>query len=320
MREPPLALSRTSLYFFFPLRSPQVLQSKAPGSIGPVLRMRWRGTRVAVRKLHSSMMKDDASLQVFRLQLQVMSQLAHPDVVQFLGACTRVPPLYLVTEFMGGGTLASLLRDKRADGVLLEPARMMGYAQAAARALAYCHGRTPEAVVHRDVNPEAFLLTTSRDVLKLTNFGNSRLARFLPDDLNCLTGRCGQPLFLAPEMFKGAKYSFKVDVYSFAMLLYEIFEGQRPFGIGEYDGDDKQEQCAKSASEGERPRISRSPPSIRTVIESCWHQNPEQRPPFEDILLLLETAAKELQEAQAVQGEGAGGKGLCGLGAACKMQ
>jgi serine/threonine protein kinase len=85
---------------------------------------------------------------------------------------------------------------------------------------------------------------------------------------------------MAPEMYEEGDYDFKVDVFSFGLILYEIFTNKAVFG-----GDLSPPQIMNRALTGKRPRV---PDNIsgfaRTLIESCWSTEPQSRPSFCDIL------------------------------------
>ena len=78
------------------------------GSFGEVHRGSWRGTEVAVKRLREDMANERELLE-FRRELAIVNHLAHPNIVQFLGAVTNSMPLCIVTEFMPGGSLADVL-------------------------------------------------------------------------------------------------------------------------------------------------------------------------------------------------------------------
>ena len=78
------------------------------GSFGEVHKGRWRGTEVAVKRLREDM-SNDRELLEFRRELAIVNHLAHPNIVQFLGAITNSMPLCIISEFLPGGNLADIL-------------------------------------------------------------------------------------------------------------------------------------------------------------------------------------------------------------------
>ena len=93
---------------------------------------------------------------------------------------------------------------------------------------------------------------------------------------------------MAPEVLLKEKYSEKADVYSFAMVLYELFSSHRPYSLPPHD----QMNIAvlnSAITEGERPRtdVIESPKMI-SLIEECWNQDSGLRPDFREIISRLE--------------------------------
>jgi hypothetical protein len=87
------------------------------------------------------------------------------------------------------------------------------------------------------------------------------------------------------ELFRSkSDYTSKVDVYSYAMILYELYEGRQPFE--EYATNPM--YAAAAAAAGIRPEMNRTPKCIRSIIEKCWAEDPNQRPTFLEILKELE--------------------------------
>jgi serine/threonine protein kinase len=78
-------------------------------------------------------------------------------------------------------------------------------------------------VLHRDLNSKNLLLD-DHYMTKLSDFGLSRHK----DDLKKMTSNVGFLANIAPEVFKGEKYSEKADVFSFSIVLYELFTGKEP--------------------------------------------------------------------------------------------
>nr|BAD94246.1 putative protein kinase [Arabidopsis thaliana] len=105
-----------------------------------------------------------------------------------------------------------------------------------------------------------------------------------------MTGETGSYRYMAPEVFKHRRYDKKVDVFSFAMILYEMLEGEPPFANHE------PYEAAKHVSDGHRPtfRSKGCTPDLRELIVKCWDADMNQRPSFLDILKRLEKIKETL--------------------------
>ncbi|KAJ1423678.1 Serine-threonine/tyrosine-protein kinase, catalytic domain [Sesbania bispinosa] len=257
------------------------------GSFGEILRAHWRGTPVAVKRILPSLSDDRMVIQDFRQEVNLLVKLRHPNVVQFLGAVTDRKPLMLITEYLRGGDLHRYLKDKGS----LNPSTAINFALGIARGMAYLHNE-PNVIIHRDLKPRNVLLVNfNADHLKVGDFGLSKLIKVQSShDVYKMTGETGSYRYMAPEVFKHRRYDKKVDVFSFAMILYEMLEGEPPFANYEpYDG-------AKYVAEGHRPtfRAKGYIPELRELTDVCWAGDMNQRPSFIEILKRLERIKENL--------------------------
>ncbi|PPD79546.1 hypothetical protein GOBAR_DD23516 [Gossypium barbadense] len=188
------------------------------GSFGEILRASWRGTPVAVKRILPSLSDDRLVIQDFRHEVNLLVKLRHPNVVQFLGAVTGKKPLMLITEYLRGGDLHQYLKEKNG----LNSSAAINFALDIA-GMAYLHNE-PNVIIHRDLKPRNVLLVnSSADHLKVGDFGLSKLIKVQNShDVYKMTGETGSYRYMAPEVFKHRKYDKKVDVFSFAMILYEV--------------------------------------------------------------------------------------------------
>lgn len=133
------------------------------------------------------------------------------------------------------------------------------------------------------------VLVVSRDendpiIAKVADFGLSRLAS------GSHSGReVYNPYWLAPEIMAEKEYDDKSDVYSFAIILWELLSRLHPFS--EYDEQYKKAPMVKLEKDivkGLRPTIpSDAPPYLSELILQCWRVEPSERPSFQQIVSLL---------------------------------
>ncbi|VFQ66667.1 unnamed protein product [Cuscuta campestris] len=257
------------------------------GSFGEILKASWRGTPVAIKRILPNLSDDRLVIQDFRHEVNLLVKLRHPNIVQFLGAVTEKKPLMLITEYLRGGDLHQYLKGKGA----LSPLTAINLAMDIAKGMAYLHNE-PNVIVHRDLKPRNVLLVnSSADHLKVGDFGLSKLIKVQNShDVYKMTGETGSYRYMAPEVFKHRRYDKKVDVYSFAMILYEMLEGDPPLsGYAPYD-------AAKHAAEGHRPifRGKGFTSELKELVEKCWAADMNQRPSFLEILKRLEKAKESV--------------------------
>jgi serine/threonine protein kinase len=213
-------------------------------------------------------------------EVELLVKLRHPNIVQFLAAAITKEPLMLVTEYLPGGDLHALIQ----KGPL--PADLaVTFALDIARGMAYLHGG-PNVVIHRDLKPRNLIIDESNE-LKVGDFGLSKLIRVTNvHDVYKLTGETGSYRYMAPEVFLRENYNTKVDVFSFGMILYEMFEGEKPFA-----GEDAYEAAYLVAREGRRPQFGSKtyyPDGMKELITKCWSEFAVTRPQFDDIVPKLE--------------------------------
>ncbi|XP_068642287.1 serine/threonine-protein kinase VIK-like isoform X2 [Aristolochia californica] len=237
------------------------------GSFGEILKAYWRGTPVAVKRILPSLSDDRLVIQDFRHEVNLLVKLRHPNIVQFLGAVTERKPLMLVTEYLRGGDLHQFLKEKGS----LSPFTAVNFAL--------------------DIARNVLLVNSSADHLKVGDFGLSKLIKVQNShDVYKMTGETGSYRYMAPEVFKHRRYDKKVDVFSFAMILYEMLEGDPP--LGNYEPY----EAAKYVADGHRPifRAKGYLPELRELTELCWAADMNQRPPFLEILKRLEKVKENL--------------------------
>ena len=258
------------------------------GSFGEIRKALWRGTPVAVKTIRPSLSNDRMVVKDFQHEVQLLVKVRHPNIVQFLGAVTLHKPLMLVTEFLAGGDLHKLLRTKDS----LPPDRTVKYALDIARGMSYLHNRT-KPIIHRDLKPRNIILGEDEE-LKVGDFGLGKLIDVKRmHDVYKMTGETGSYRYMAPEVFEHSPYDKSVDVFSFAMMLYEMFEGVAPF-------DDKEayEAATLVARDGARPdmKVTTYPPRMKDLIKRCWSSYTPDRPTFDKIVEELEGMLEELRE------------------------
>lgn len=143
-------------------------------------------------------------------EVDILSQLDHPNVVKLYEIFDEGDCLCLVMELMVGGELFDRIVEKEhySEREAADTIRPL------VDAIRYCHSM---GIVHRDLKPEN-LLYGSRDsgaTLKISDFG---LARFVQGEL--ATTACGTPGYVAPEIISGKGYGQEVDYWSVGVILY----------------------------------------------------------------------------------------------------
>jgi len=228
----------------------ELYETIGKGSFGIVRKARWRCTPVAVKMLNDI---DALVMDEFARDFVSLTKLHHPNIVQLLGVCTTTP-LMICMEL-----LPCSLQDCIGK---MSYAVMKDISVDIARALAYIHNRRPTYIIHRDLKPSNVLITPSNKA-KLTDFGLS-MFREDRDGVYNMTGETGTYRYMAPEVLRHESYNNLVDIWSFGMVLYHMFESMPPYAtLG------RNEMIQKIATYV-TPRFENTPKSVRNVIETCW--------------------------------------------------
>ncbi|CAH8518788.1 unnamed protein product [Schistosoma rodhaini] len=246
------------------------------GQYGVVYEAVWKpyNVLVAVKTLKENVTVRDEFLEEARL----MKSLRHPNLVTLLGACTREPPYYIVTEFMCNGNLLDYLRTH--PRTELTPSVLLHMATQVARGMAYLEQHN---FIHRDLAARNCLVGTQHTI-KVADFG---LARCIERDLTYRAHEGAKfPIkWTAPEGLVYNLFSTKSDVWAFGILLWEI----ATYGKTPYPGVELQDVYVL-LERGTRMLCPEGcPEPVYELMLQCWQWLPEQRPPFSDILNQLES-------------------------------
>ncbi|CAI5493571.1 unnamed protein product [Closterium sp. Naga37s-1] len=258
-------------------------------------------------------------LQCFKQEVAIMRMVRHKNLVQFIGACSHWPRLFIVTELMAKGSVRDVL--DRHSVTLSLPARLR-ILRDAARGLDFLHRR---GIVHRDLKA-ANLLIDENDVVKLCDFGVARMLpsrqqggqlRGGPEKVGGadMTAETGTYRWMAPEVMEHRGYDQRADVFSFAITMWEVLTGDLP-----YSGLTPLQAAIGVLQRNLRPPIPPTlPPPIATLMARCWASDPADRADFSEVLTVLEASIKGVSPAALCLGPdaaspAAAGGGITGAG------
>ncbi|XP_034037273.1 tyrosine-protein kinase ITK/TSK isoform X1 [Thalassophryne amazonica] len=192
-------------------------QELGSGQFGVVVEGRWRERKVAVKMIREEGMSDEE----FKEEARIMMRLSHSKLVQLYGLCTNRSPMCLVFEFMENGCLSDYLRTRRGH---LSREMMLGMCLDVSEGMAYLESSN---FIHRDLAARNCLVSKNHEV-KVSDFG---MTRFVLDDQYTSSHGSKFPVkWSAPEVIKYSKFSSKSDVWSFGLLMWEVYnEGRLPY-------------------------------------------------------------------------------------------
>ena len=228
------------------------------------------GRPVAIKFL-SDDLADAEARRRFQREAQMASSLNHPHIVTVYDIGEFEGRHYLVTEYVDGGTLKEWTKDKRRT-----PKEVAELLTGVADGLAAAH---QAGILHRDIKPLNILIARN-GYAKLADFGLAKLAENgtidlaarLPEGSTRPGVLLGTIAYMSPEQASGQPLDARSDIFSFGVVLYEMFTGRRPFG-GRTDLE-----TLKTIIEGELPPLREEiPEAYRNVVEKALEKSPAER-------------------------------------------
>eukprot|EP01119_Soliformovum_irregulare_P002302 TRINITY_DN12587_c0_g1_i2.p1 TRINITY_DN12587_c0_g1~~TRINITY_DN12587_c0_g1_i2.p1 ORF type:complete len:647 (-),score=160.39 TRINITY_DN12587_c0_g1_i2:54-1964(-) len=242
------------------------------GQFGTVFKGKLLGKEVAVKKLNVKSLDNLSAHEDFMKEVKIMSSLRHPNLLLFMGVCTKLDGMMMVMEFMAKGSVYGLLHPKDPNQRLSFKRRML-IARDAAQGMSWLHQMDP-AFLHLDLKT-ANILVDENFTAKVADFGLSQLKAELPME------KIGSPLYMGPEMLRGEKYDASADVYSFGIVLWELATEQEPYS----DINTLKDLINYVVTEGKRLFIPDDfCDQLRFLLQACWHADPHQRITFANML------------------------------------
>mmetsp|Transcript_46689 Transcript_46689/g.108819 ORF Transcript_46689/g.108819 Transcript_46689/m.108819 type:complete len:547 (-) Transcript_46689:155-1795(-) len=227
-------------------------------------------------------------------EIEVQQSQTHKHLVSVCQASLEREPYILLLEYCAGGTLQDLLESVKMDWQkprlwkVSWPQRMK-IAMDVAAGMVHLHS---QRLIHRDLKPLNILLVRAVTSLhlephaKVGDFGMARAMEEQGKSSGVMTSTVGSWVYMAPEIMNSGTYDEKVDVWSYAMVLYEILAELVPFT----------NTNAKTANgvklglhllRGLRPVTTTIPedvpPCMVTLMGRCWATDPAQRPSFDEL-------------------------------------
>ncbi|KAG8044614.1 hypothetical protein GUJ93_ZPchr0152g29213 [Zizania palustris] len=214
----------------------------------------------------------------FLQEIMILKSVDHENIVRFYGACTKHRKYLIVTEYMPGGNLYDFLHNKNNT---LELPVILRIAIGISKGMDYLHQNN---IIHRDLKT-ANLLIGSGQVVKIADFG---VSRHRPQEGD-MTAETGTYRWMAPEVINHKPYDHKADVFSFAIVLWELVTSKIPYE------NLTPLQAALGVRQGMRPEIPAKVHSrLSKLIKRCWDENPRVRPFFSEITVELEDISRHV--------------------------
>ncbi|XP_057387171.1 fibroblast growth factor receptor 2 isoform X8 [Balaenoptera acutorostrata] len=260
------------------------------------------------------MLKDDATekdLSDLVSEMEMMKMIGkHKNIINLLGACTQDGPLYVIVEYASKGNLREYLRVRRPPGMEYSydinrvPEEQMTFKDLVSCTYQLARGMeylASQKCIHRDLAARN-VLVTENNVMKIADFGLARDINNIDYYKKTTNGRLPVK-WMAPEALFDRVYTHQSDVWSFGVLMWEIFT----LGGSPYPGIPV-EELFKLLKEGHRmDKPANCTNELYMMMRDCWHAVPSQRPTFKqlvedlDRILTLTTNEEYLDLSQPLE-------------------
>lgn len=256
------------------------------GSFGIVYAAKWRGEPVAVK----TMSVKGASAKVIRdfwREACIQASLKHDHIVSCLGGAERVDKktqevleVGIIIARMSGTTLEHW----RAASPTPPLVKRIKALCEAAVALRFMHALE---IIHGDIKPANIMLDELQRA-RIADLGTSRSVHAGSADASTLKRAIGTPRYIDPALARGGSLALASDVYSFAIMTWEVLVNEPAFkGFGADD-----HAIVKHAAAGGRPDVNDLPiavaSAVRPLLIRAWHQEQSMRPSMEQLVEELE--------------------------------
>ena len=197
------------------------------GSYATVLELEYMGLKCAGKKIHELLLRQGGAsytVRRFEEECRLLSQVRHPNVVQFLGVHFQqgIPAPILVMEFLHTNLTSCIDR----YGIL---PKEISYSilHDVVLGLCYLHSQTPP-IIHRDLSSNNVLLASNMTA-KISDLGVARILNLTPLQVSRMTETPGTPAYMPPEvMIANPKYDTSIDEFSYGILMIHMFSGRWP--------------------------------------------------------------------------------------------
>lgn len=256
--------------------------------------------KVALKLLFTDVTRNEDWVRRFEQEAYAASALNHPNIITIYEVGQFKNSHFISTEFIDGQTLRARLREQS-----LTIVETLDIAIQVATALVAAHSA---GIIHRDIKPENVMLR-SDGYAKVLDFG---LAKFtesssqgsMPTDPNAETEHVvntspgvvmGTVAYMSPEQARGTRVDQRTDIFSFGVLLYEMFSGRLPF-----EGQTQTDVISAIISNKRQPPLARYTteisPELERIVAKALHKKKDDRyQTLKDMLIDLKTVKRQME-------------------------
>ena len=231
--------------------------------------------RVAIKIIKKNKAKE-SDIELVRNEIDIMKLCYHPYVVHLLDHFENGEYIFIVMEYIKGGSLTDYMKNNKFDFTERRAAELI---YQLAKGLKYLH---KYGIIHRDLKPDNIMLTEASDKgnIKIMDFG---LSKILGKKEKSIDG-FGTLTFVSPEVLIRKPYNKEVDIWSLGVILYLMLSGDLPFD----DPDDDEQKIAKSIVYQDvkfpQEKFGKRSKAVIDLIKGCLTKEPKNRIKIDEIL------------------------------------
>ncbi|XP_028403006.1 serine/threonine-protein kinase PAK 6-like isoform X2 [Dendronephthya gigantea] len=224
------------------------------------------GRQVAVKKMD---LRRQQRRELLFNEVVIMRDYHHPNIVEMYGSYLIENELWVVMEFLEGGSLTDIVTHTS-----LTEEQIAHISKSCLKALAFLHS---QGVLHRDIKSDSILLTTSGQV-KISDFG---FCAQVTQDVPKRRSLVGTPYWMAPEIIARQPYGPESDIWSIGVMVIEMIDGEPPYF------NEQPLQAMRKIRDLNPPTVknpAKLSPRLKSFIEKALTHNPQERGTALDLL------------------------------------
>jgi len=230
--------------------------------------------QVAVKIINKDSIKTTEDKELVRIEIGILKLCHHPNVVRLLDHLENEDYIFIVTEYIEGGTLGQYFKKRNFNFSERQASSIISQI---ANGVKYLH---KYGIVHRDLKPDNIMITQQNDfgIIKIMDFGLSKIV----STQEKMVDGYGTLSYVAPEVLLRTPYNKEVDVWSLGVIIYYMLTGKSPFR------GKSQRQVAKKIAfsdlEYNEDEWETKSNTVLNLIQRMLEKNPSKRITIEEFL------------------------------------